>query len=206
MMHFFKKPESGFALLMTLLVVSVIISVGLTILDVTIKQVRLSSNAKESEIAFHAASAGLECAQYQRRNQAAVMEAGTTLTADCFGVRVARTNSTVTSISSNSITVTPANASTTSYHYAYQVTWGPNNEKRCSHVDTIIINAPTATGTVNQTDMSAIIPGYPSSGKTCPTGGICTVVAVKGFNRACPDSPSARFPAGTVQREVLLEY
>ncbi|MFW6210467.1 MAG: hypothetical protein ACOC4E_03185, partial [Patescibacteria group bacterium] len=55
---------SGFALLITLLVVGVVLAVGAVLLDLTIKQVQLSSTAKDSEIAFHAANAGMECARF----------------------------------------------------------------------------------------------------------------------------------------------
>src|SRR6056297_3030355 len=62
------QSQSGFALLVSLIVVSVVVSVGLVLLDVTIKQLRLSSNSTDSEIAFHAANAGMECAQFWRRD------------------------------------------------------------------------------------------------------------------------------------------
>ena len=55
--HYKENSQSGFALLMTLVVVSVIISIGVSVLDLSVKQVRLSTNAKESEAAFHAANA-----------------------------------------------------------------------------------------------------------------------------------------------------
>jgi Tfp pilus assembly protein PilX len=42
------EKQAGFALLISLLVVGVVISVGLSVLDLSIKQVQLSSDAKES--------------------------------------------------------------------------------------------------------------------------------------------------------------
>jgi Tfp pilus assembly protein PilX len=198
------QRRAGFALLMTLLVVSVIISVSLTILDVTIKQVRLSSSAKDSEIAFHAASAGLECAQYQRRFQSTAMESGTTITANCFGQTAYMINSTVSNISRQAVTVSGTGA--TASRYSYQATWGVTGETKCSQIDTIVIKAPSSTAVVSSSVMRTIIPGYPGTGKACPLGGICTVISVRGFNRTCPTTTGGSFPAGTVQREVLLEY
>ena len=93
------KPSSqaGFALLVSLMVVSVVVSVGLVILDVTIKQLRLSTNSTDSEIAFHAANAGMECARFWRREERdtiegdefagppAIAPGGTLSSIDCFG-------------------------------------------------------------------------------------------------------------------------
>lgn len=82
------KRETGFALLMTLIVVSVVVSIGLTVLDLSIKQVRLSTNAKESEIAFHAANAGMECARYWRRAASTTVERGGAITPNCFSAHL----------------------------------------------------------------------------------------------------------------------
>jgi Tfp pilus assembly protein PilX len=81
------EKQAGFALLISLLVVGVVISVGLSILDLSIKQVRLASNATESEKAFHAANAGIECARYWRRVLSMQIEDGMTLSPSptCFG-------------------------------------------------------------------------------------------------------------------------
>ena len=54
---------------MSLIVVSVVISIGLVVLDLTLKQLRLSTNSKDSETAFHAANAAMECARYWRNEK-----------------------------------------------------------------------------------------------------------------------------------------
>ena len=61
-----KSSKKGFALLLTLVVISVVLAVGLSLLQVTIKQLSLSSLARESTIALYASNAGLECMQYHR--------------------------------------------------------------------------------------------------------------------------------------------
>ena len=53
--------ERGFALLMTLLIISVVLSVALTTLSLATKQTRLATDTRDAELAFHAANAGLEC-------------------------------------------------------------------------------------------------------------------------------------------------
>lgn len=187
----------GFALLMTLLIISVIISVGLTILDVTIKQVRLSGSAKDSEVAFHAASAGVECARYWRRISFAEMEAGQdNVEYDCFGA-AAEDDPTTISVTGG--------AAGTAYHYEHEISSLVGTaEARCSEMDTLIIVAdPAATTTLG--NVKNHIAGYPEPDEIdCPAGGICTVIASRGYNRSCPTTGG--FPAGTIQREILLEF
>lgn len=56
--------KSGFAMLFTVLVISIIMSLAIGIANVTFKQNLLSSIAKDSLIAFYAADAGVECGLY----------------------------------------------------------------------------------------------------------------------------------------------
>ncbi len=49
--------------------------------------------------------------------------------------------------------------------------------------------------------MPVVIPGYPDLEKECEPGGRCTVIAARGYSRACAQVTQP----GTVQREVLLE-
>lgn len=58
------KLNKGFTLLLSILVVSVILSVGLGIFDIMTKELKLSGVGRESQIAFYAADAGIECFFY----------------------------------------------------------------------------------------------------------------------------------------------
>jgi len=60
MMKLFKK-QSGFAMLFTVLIVSIILSLAIGISNITFKQNLLSSIAKDSQQAFFAADTGMEC-------------------------------------------------------------------------------------------------------------------------------------------------
>ncbi len=195
------KHTSGFALLMTLLIVSVVISVGLTILDVTTKQVRLASTGKDSEIAFSAANAGAECGQYWKRKEAIDMEAGNDATIGCFGVTALTVEDTPPSF-------TPVGG--TIHRYLYQFTWpnGATIDRRCSQITTVVMVADAALPfTVSAANMRTMVAGYPNrNGKTCPAGSICTVLSARGYSRACPASIGDVFPPGTIEREVLLEF
>lgn len=52
----------GFTLLMSLLVISIILSIGLGVSDVIIRETKISGLGRESQVAFSAADAGVECA------------------------------------------------------------------------------------------------------------------------------------------------
>jgi len=57
-------PKDGFALLFTVLIVSIVLTLTLTIVDISYRQSVLSGLAKDSQIAFYQADAGLECGLY----------------------------------------------------------------------------------------------------------------------------------------------
>ena len=54
----------GFTLLIAVILTSVLLSVGLALLDISYKQVVLSSTARQSQYAFYAADSAIECALY----------------------------------------------------------------------------------------------------------------------------------------------
>ncbi len=57
-------PTRGFTLLIAVILSSVIVSVSLALLDITLKQVLLSSAATQSQHAFYNADTALECGLY----------------------------------------------------------------------------------------------------------------------------------------------
>ena len=56
--------KKGFALLLSLIVTSILLVVGLGVSDVAFREIQLSSFGNQSEIAFYAAETGLECGLY----------------------------------------------------------------------------------------------------------------------------------------------
>lgn len=60
----YRAPTRGFTLIIAVLVSSVVVSVGLTLLDITYKQITLASSATQSQYAFYNADTTLECALY----------------------------------------------------------------------------------------------------------------------------------------------
>ncbi len=60
--------KKGFTLLFAVLISSLLLSIGIAILSVTLKQLLLSSSGRESQFAFFAADTGQECAKYWDRH------------------------------------------------------------------------------------------------------------------------------------------
>ncbi|MEN9614167.1 MAG: hypothetical protein RLZZ347_474 [Candidatus Parcubacteria bacterium] len=56
--------QKGFALLFTVLVVSLLLAISLSISNITLRELVLSSATRDSHIAFYAADTALECALY----------------------------------------------------------------------------------------------------------------------------------------------
>jgi Tfp pilus assembly protein PilX len=183
------KQNRGFALLMALIVVSVVVSIGLTILDLSLKQIKLSTNSRDSEIAFHAANAGIECSRYWRAFRDIEQETGSPFSPTCFEV----------AIGSQSATDVSPSGPGSAYLYEYEVTWGTPN--RCSQMSVLTINSDAGASTTIA-NISTIIPGYLTSvDKECGPGGRCTIIASRGYSRNCNDINLI----GTIEREVLLE-
>ncbi len=194
-----KKSQTGFALLITLIVVGVVVAIGVSVLDLSLKQVRLSTNAKDSEIAFHAVNAGMECARYWRRVDAATMERGGAINPVCFSGTLVNAPSVSALGSENGVT----SANGQAFLYNYAITW--QGGERCSEVTALVASSTTAGSGLSITGMEALVQGYPEGNtKVCVAGERCTVLSVRGYNKPC--SPSANYPFGTVQREVLLQF
>lgn len=58
------KTNRGFALVFTVLIVSLILALTMTIADISYRQSVLSNLARDSQAAFYQADAGLECGLY----------------------------------------------------------------------------------------------------------------------------------------------
>jgi len=201
-----RQSQAGFALLVSLIVVTVVVSVGLALLDVTIKQLRLSSNSTDSEIAFHAANAGVECAQYWRRESSDVIQGdefalptpidpGGSLSGvlNCFGTSAADYASKVISVSD----ITGGSV----FLYEFEFSWAGD---RCSEIDMLVVETSVFGDGVSVTgdEVRSQISGYPAGQDLdCQAGSFCTVISSKGYNKNCTDKSGF----GTVQRDVLLE-
>jgi len=82
-----KKLKSGFAMLYAVLVASILLSIGLAIFNLTIKELLLSSLGRDSQFAFYAADTGAECALYWDF-RADAFSTSTLSNIECAGVTV----------------------------------------------------------------------------------------------------------------------
>lgn len=188
-----QQPDAGFALLMTLIVVGVVLSIGLTILDLSIKQVQLASNSSASEKAFHAANAGAECARYWRRIASTSMAIGQPINPNCFEGTLG--NNTVNEITTDVV------GDGEVFQYKYEFTWGI--DPRCTQINTLVASSTALGSGVTISNMSTLIPGYTGDDDYfCEAGSQCTTISIKGYNQSC----STVGNYGIVQREVLIQF
>jgi hypothetical protein len=194
----FKKQEPGFALLITILVLSVVVAVTLAIVELSIKQLKLSVDSTDSEIAFHAANAGLECARYTRRKESANFEAGSNVTFNCFG-----NNEVVARQASLGLSATGIGPDGAVYRYKQDIEWGTAPNERCTSMDIIAMIATTTVtlGGAGSNSLTTKINGYENDTKDCVAGERCTIMSVTGYSSPCTATSSA----GTLRREILLE-
>lgn len=60
----FDKKNGGFALLFSVLIASLLLTIGLSIFSIALKELAISTNAERSIISFYAADSGRECGLY----------------------------------------------------------------------------------------------------------------------------------------------
>lgn len=170
------RSQGGFALLIAVLVSSVILAVGMSIATITMKQYMFAGLGRESEIAFYAADAGMECALYWDTSTAggAKYSVGTNLSdtdSSCMGTTF-EMDSTHDPIQSGREVYT-------------SISWG-TSPSVCARIGVTKYVGPV------------LLPG----GATCPAGATCTRVESRGYNRACSELDNPR----TVERALRASY
>ncbi len=187
---------------MTIMVLSVVVAVTLAIVELSLKQLQLSVDTRDSEVAFHAANAGLECARYWRRVASTSLEAptGTGVPGGVMECMSSVSSSSLlrTSASGDGLDVTGG----TIGRFTKSMTWNLN---RCSVIDMLVIVSGTTSSavvTAEAGNLNQVFANYPTASKTCPPGAKCTIVSAAGYNSSCANINTA----GTLKREVLLEF
>ena len=185
----FKQKQEGFALLLAIIISSVVLAIGLSILNISINQINLSATARESELAFQTAHAGMDCIWYWRNENASFYTQlnATIPPIDCFR------NNPIT-VGKTTLSSTPS-GHINSYQYTFE--WG--SPARCTSVEMVVFNANAGdlSRTFNNT-------GVGNNGvKTCNRGNICTVLFSQGYNRSCAELSTSIF---SVQRELVVEF
>lgn len=173
--------NDGFALLLTLLVVSVTLAIGLTLLNITVTQQKLSVTARDSERAFHAAQTGLDCATIARNDNEWVTNTPDEVEFACVEERQ---TASVSSVNSDRTHI-----------YEQTFDWSDNGNDFCTEVELYVLDA---TGG----EYTHTFQGKGIDDKECPAGSICTVIFSRGYNTSCNNFDSDRI----VQRELTAQF
>jgi Tfp pilus assembly protein PilV len=181
------NTQGGFALLITIIVLSVVLAIGLSLLEISLKQINLTITARESELAFVAANSGIECAQFSRFNR----EISTAFDNEefefaCFG-QGARIIDAVLRRGSNPRV----------YEYQTQYDVGTASGDMCVDVTVFVMDNRTNNNNGNYNFSNQGV-----SSRSCPGNSVCTNIFSRGYNRAC-DAIGDR---NTVQREMTAEF
>jgi len=59
-----KKTKSGFAMLFAVMIASFLITLGISIFSISLKEIQMATAARDSQIAYYAADSARECALY----------------------------------------------------------------------------------------------------------------------------------------------
>lgn len=149
MKHFNRIQSRGFTTLFAVLVASLLLAVGLTIFDITYKEVVFSTVSRNSAYAIYAADAGAECGLYwdhsYQGSNASAFATSTTSSYQSSGIFCSGDgNGNAQDVTQNSgwlVTQAPAAATTT-----FQVNLGPY----CAIVTVAKRGNPAATSIVSR--------------------------------------------------------
>jgi hypothetical protein len=159
------NTRSGFTLLVAVLVVSIVLAIGLSILTITLKEYILSGVARDSAIALNAADAGMECGLYWDRSAPP--------DGDKFDIGAPA--STITCMGS-ALTIGVA---TSGVERVYEFEWG--TPPVCARIFITKYHSPPGS------------PGAPMpGGLTCPGGVECTRMESRGYNKGCTQLTTPR--------------
>ncbi len=190
-----KRSEGGFALLLALIISSVVLAIGLTLLAVALKQLNLSATSRESEVAFQMANLGMECGRYWREQFATELYDTNSVDSDFNNVvcvNVAPSTLDFTAMQGS----TPGNPGPDAQQNVlqFELNMPVNGESRCLKVEINTIDA--FGGDITNHDVGRV----PTD---CDEGDRCTVVISQGYNRSCSQVESSIF---SVQRELTAEF
>ncbi len=193
---------------MTIMVLGVVLSVTLAIVELSLQHLALSVDSKDSEIAFHAANAGLECARYYRRHASSSFESGATpISHSCFGTTTPKFVRVPDALLDVSTSTSAVGVVGTVFRYKASIRSGIN---RCSVIDmvTMVVSTSSTRDLIMSApsgDLGDIFSGYAKKTKRCAPGAVCTLASVAGYNAGC--IPASNLSAdGVLKRQVLLEF
>ena len=190
----YNTHERGIALLITLLVMTVLLGVSSSLLNITLKQFQFSGIGLASEISFQAANAGMECVLYHEYE-------GYPPTPSSPGkFDVGQSSPTIRCMGSGDTAVSLEVNTSNTAERRYQFSWG--NPAVCTDVTIykFFEAAPADADSIGPDMFTAL-------GRTgsCAEDVTCTIVRSRGYNTACPTSGNS-FSPRTIERELTQRY
>jgi hypothetical protein len=80
-----QKQSSGFVLLFAVTLSAILLSIALGVSNITFRELRFSTNARDTNDAFFAADTGLECAEFYDKSTSHIFEEGGGTSIKCIG-------------------------------------------------------------------------------------------------------------------------
>lgn len=209
-----KTQQDGITLLITLLLMGALLAISASLLNITLKQFQLAGLISESEVAFQAASAAMDCAlywDYKEPNKFAVPannsdEQTSDVSMNCMGDNdggfsysnppyIDPTPAPPPPVGSGPFTAGVSRTLNGGEMRFYGFRWG--NPLVCSQVSIYKFNGGS----------EVVVDGRelwdPGGVNTCPTGATCTVVRARGYNVDCDLLSTAK---RVVERELVQVY
>lgn len=185
------RKQSGFTLLITLLLTSVLLGVSGSLLSVVLRQYLLSGISENSEMAFQAANAGIECILYHDHKNdlttgISIFDVDGT---SPFTPRVAVAGLSCMGDTSND--VSGSGDITSGEEQEFQFDWG--TPSLCTEVSIYKFSSDVAA-----TNMAGI-----GVARVCPADSVCTVIKSRGYNTSCANITTM---PRTVERELVQVY
>ncbi len=209
MKYFLTKQnrEQGFALLLSIIIASVVLAIGVSILKISVSQLQLSATGRESEVAFQASQSLTECLTYHRYENELFFIARPGDPADGYTPgNTDRLNAPEINCmnsepieSYSEILANSDDRHIVKFHYTYD--WGSGPEL-CSSGDMYVMVPLDDTGYIEHTFPGTSVGDDGDGLKRCNAGNVCTMWVTQGYNRPCAELNSSLF---TVQRELTTE-
>lgn len=187
--------KEGFALLITLVVVSVVLAIGLSLLFVTTRQYLLAVTANESEKAFQASQIGMECLRYHRAQPTTAAKFLRDNNSDPTPTLICGGNSSAVVNSSGQPVQNPVAAGAWLYNYRYRFNLG---DDQCAEPSIYVADLREYDGA----DLNLAVSGEGLSQIKCTAGTVCTAIFSRGYNRPCNQLNSIY----SIQREITVQY
>jgi Tfp pilus assembly protein PilX len=178
-----KKKEKGFALLFAVLVSTLVVSIGASIISIALRQTLLSGTSRESQYAFYAANTVLECAFYWDITNPSVFPApGDT--------QISSGDSDASDINCSGVNIITGDGATTSFPRAWDTSVSDQTTFYIEIKDTQSVSPGGATQCAQATVKKSVN----------ASGIITTKIEARGYNTCDLKNPRA------VERGLIQEY